>query len=206
MTSDRTNLKDKQPMDPKTHQHTPELVNITEEGIPSATGGSKPGGVSSTTSQCQTNPVRANLDRLANEAKRTNDNQDETLKILSENVNLGPQGPTRGMNEQRNEQRKERRNEGRNVHRNEQRNEKRNKVRNERRNDELQSPENQETQRDDSKEEGPRENTRGRDKDKEEAPQKAKDQKGMHEKHNRRETKRKKTNPLNHPKRAKPHT
>ncbi|XP_050213957.1 conglutin beta 5-like [Mercurialis annua] len=61
--------------------------------------------------------VQANLDRLANEAKRTNDNHEETMKILRENFspnsarrrgrteNAEPsrQGPTRRKNERRNE-------------------------------------------------------------------------------------------------------
>ncbi|XP_050229178.1 uncharacterized protein LOC126678319 [Mercurialis annua] len=43
MTSDGTNLKDKQPMDPKTHQHTPEVINITRDGTHSTVGWSHQG-------------------------------------------------------------------------------------------------------------------------------------------------------------------
>ena len=55
MTSERVNLKGKQPMDPK---NTPEIINVTEDGLHNSGEKSNTGGPSFSTPQYQTNPMR----------------------------------------------------------------------------------------------------------------------------------------------------
>ncbi|XP_050211384.1 uncharacterized protein LOC126661573 [Mercurialis annua] len=106
--------------------------------------------------------VHANLDKLANEAKRTNDRHEETMKILRdnfnptatrrrgriENTNPGRQEPTRGENNRRREPRN-----GGNEERDEGRND-RNRRENGNRSDE-ESPGNQENGKEKSDEQTP---------------------------------------------------
>ncbi|XP_050233439.1 conglutin beta 1-like [Mercurialis annua] len=112
--------------------------------------------------------VQANLDKLASEAKRTNDRHEETMKILrdnfsptttrrrgrTENANPSRQEPTRG----RSDKRRKPRNKGGDEERNEGRNNI-NQRENENKSDE-ECPENQENGKDKSDEQTPRETPR----------------------------------------------